>query len=76
MNIANYTRANLLCLEVVVGDDVSSDETYQVVESIKDNRLKYLRNTINLGCTNNYKKLLQNHATGDFVINQLIKEMF
>jgi len=56
-------------LEVIVCDDASSDETYQVVASIKDRRLKYIRNPINLGRTNNYKNLLYNHATGDFVVN-------
>jgi len=56
-------------LEVIVGDDASSDDTPQVVSSIKDSRLKYIRNSVNLGRTNNYKKLLDNHATGDFVVN-------
>ena len=56
-------------LEVIVCDDASSDETYQVVASIQDRRLKYIRNPINLGRTNNYKNLLHNHAIGDFVVN-------
>lgn len=56
-------------LEVVVGDDASSDDTYEVVGNIKDIRLQYIRNPVNLGRTNNYRNLLQNHATGDYVVN-------
>lgn len=56
-------------LEIIVGDDASSDETYQVVASIKGSRLKYIRQPVNLGRIENYRNLLFNHATGDFVVN-------
>lgn len=56
-------------LEVIVGDDASSDETPQVVGQFADPRLKYIRNAVNLGRTKNYRKLLYEHASGDFVLN-------
>lgn len=56
-------------LEVIVGDDASTDVTPSIVSNIADQRLKYIRNTANLGRTGNYRNLLQYHATGDYVVN-------
>jgi glycosyltransferase involved in cell wall biosynthesis len=56
-------------LEVIVGDDASTDSTPEIVAKINDPRLKYVRNISNLGRTANYKNLLYNHATGDYVVN-------
>lgn len=56
-------------LEVIVGDDASTDATPEIVAKINDPRLKYVRNTCNLGRTANYRNLLYNHATGDYVVN-------
>jgi len=56
-------------LEVIVGDDASTDSTYEIVTQIDDKRLKIVRNAKNLGRTHNYRNLLYNHATGDFVVN-------
>jgi cellulose synthase/poly-beta-1,6-N-acetylglucosamine synthase-like glycosyltransferase len=39
------------------------------VAEINDPRLKYVLNTCNLGRVANYRNLLCNHATGDYVIN-------
>lgn len=56
-------------LEVIVGDDASTDATAELLANILDSRLKYVRNSSNLGRTANYRNLLYNHATGDFVVN-------
>ena len=56
-------------LEVVVGDDASTDGTQAVVAGISDPRLRYVRHPANLGRTANYRALLYEHATGDFVVN-------
>ncbi len=56
-------------LEVIVGDDASPDATPEIVAKINDPRLKYVRNTCNLGRAANYRNLLYNHATGDYVVN-------
>lgn len=56
-------------LEVIVGDDASTDDTPVIVNSITDSRLKYVRNSQNIGRTANYRNLLYNHATGDYVVN-------
>lgn len=56
-------------LEVIVGDDASTDGTPSIVSNITDPRLTYVRNTTNLGRTGNYRNLLRYHATGDYVVN-------
>ncbi len=56
-------------IEVIVGDDASTDMTGEIVRSIKDLRLKYIRNKNNIGRVSNYRNLLYNHASGDYVVN-------
>jgi len=56
-------------LEVLVGDDASTDQTSEIIKKIENPKFRYIRNPANLGRTENYKNLLYNHATGDFVIN-------
>lgn len=56
-------------IEVVVGDDSSTDDTPLIVSSIKDDRLRYVRHQTNLGRVGNYRRLLYEYASGDFVVN-------
>jgi glycosyltransferase involved in cell wall biosynthesis len=56
-------------LEVIVCDDASTDNTDQVLSAIQDPRLRYHRNADNLGRTANYRKLLYELASGDYVVN-------
>ena len=56
-------------LEVIVGDDASDDATAEMASHIHDPRLKYVRHPVNLGRTGNYRALLYQHATGDYVVN-------
>lgn len=56
-------------LEVIIGDDASTDATPEIMAKINDPRLKYVRNTCNLGRSANYRNLLYKHATGDYVVN-------
>jgi glycosyltransferase involved in cell wall biosynthesis len=56
-------------LEVIVGDDASSDDTPAVVASMAHPKLRYIRHPRNMGRAANYRSLLYQHATGDFVIN-------
>jgi glycosyltransferase involved in cell wall biosynthesis len=55
-------------LEVIVSDDASTDETKNIVEQYQDERLKYYRNEKNIGRVANYRKLLYEYATGDYVL--------
>jgi glycosyltransferase involved in cell wall biosynthesis len=56
-------------LEVVVGDDASEDATGQLVYPfLADPRVHYERNPTNMGRTNNYRRLLNELATGDWVL--------
>ena len=56
-------------LEVIVGDDASSDGTQEILAKINDPRFNYVRNFSNLGRVANYRNLLFNHSNGDYVVN-------
>lgn len=56
-------------LEIIVGDDASTDATPEILAKITDSRLKYVQNINNIGRTANYRNLLCNHASGDYVVN-------
>jgi glycosyltransferase involved in cell wall biosynthesis len=57
-------------LEVVVSDDCSADETEELIKkNISDPRLKYFRNSKNLGRVGNYRQALEHYAKSEWVIN-------
>ena len=56
-------------LEILVGDDCSTDDTADVVQSISDlypGRVTLLRRTANLGPSQNYQDMIS-RATGDYI---------
>ena len=59
----NQTYRNL---EVVVVDDKSTDNTVDVVNSIKDDRVRLVCNESNLGMTGNWNKCI-NEAKGEYI---------
>ena len=54
-------------VEYVVGDDASSDNTADVVNSFDDNRIKYYKNENNLGYEGNLLKVIDK-ATGEYIL--------
>ena len=54
-------------IEIIVSDDNSSDNGVAIVESIKDSRIKIIKNKINLGPSVNINKAIEN-ASGDYII--------
>jgi glycosyltransferase involved in cell wall biosynthesis len=57
-------------LEVVVSDDCSTDQTGAIVRKyMSDDRLKYFRNPDNIGRVANYRRCLEQYATGTWVVN-------
>lgn len=57
-------------LEVVIADDCSPDHTEEVVKKyLHDKRVRYFKNPTNLGRVGNYKKTLEDYATGEWVVN-------
>lgn len=56
-------------LEVVVVDDASTDNTGIVVQECTDPRLRYIKNTTNLGRVANYRKALYECVRGVYVVN-------
>lgn len=55
-------------LEVIVVDDASPDQTAEKVATFSDPRLRYVRNTHNLGRVKNYRRALYELATGEWVV--------
>ena len=64
-SVLSQTWSNL---ELIIVDDVSSDNTVQILEeySRKDNRVKYIVNEKNLGYNKNFEKAIL-LATGDYM---------
>lgn len=52
--------------EVVVSDDCSRDGTLEVIESLRDTRVRILRNATNAGYSKNFERALT-AATGDVI---------
>lgn len=68
--IASALAQTYPALEILVGDDASTDETPEIVARfLHDPRVRYVRQPRNLGRTANYRCLLHEHARGDFVVN-------
>jgi len=56
-------------LEVIVGDDGSSDNTPEIVkEFLEDTRFVYYRNEKNLGMVKNWRKGVYEVASGDYFL--------
>ena len=64
LSVLNQTHNNI---ELLITDDASSDNTLDIVKSIKDPRIKIFQNKYNLGVTKNINKMVRN-ASGDFCI--------
>lgn len=62
-SILNQTYQNL---ELVICDDKSKDNTVEVIESIKDDRIKLYKNEKNLGMSGNWNNCLHK-CTGEFI---------
>lgn len=62
-SILNQTYQNI---ELIVVDDNSKDNTYEVVSSIPDKRVKAYRNEKNLGMSGNWNRCLK-LVSGEFV---------
>lgn len=73
-NSARYLRKSLGSIvkqtydniEIIVSDNASTDNTKEIVKLFTDNRVKYRRNSTNIGCYNNYNECLK-VARGKFV---------
>lgn len=57
-------------IEIVISDDCSTDNTREVLQEVLlDKRVKYFKNSNNIGRVNNYRKTLIERATGEWVVN-------
>lgn len=56
-------------IEIIISDNASTDNTYQIIKPyIKDNRVKYYRNNINIGMVANWRKAVYDYSEGDFFV--------
>jgi len=60
----NQTYPNI---EILVSDNCSTDNTTELVEQIRGNRLKYNRHEVNIGHNNNFNYCLK-QASGDYLL--------
>ena len=65
-SILNQTYKNF---ELLVIDDGSTDDTWQVLNAITDRRLKLFRNNKNIGLTKSLNKLIS-HSNGMYIARQ------
>ena len=73
-NSARYIRATMESvlgqkyenIELVVVDDCSKDDTVEIVRSVRDPRVRLVRNEKNLGMTGNWNKCLA-EARGEYI---------
>jgi glycosyltransferase involved in cell wall biosynthesis len=69
-SIESALRQDYPNLEIIVSDDCSSDNTYDVVKQyLADERLVYFKNETNLGRVANYRKTLYERVTGKWALN-------
>ena len=54
-------------LEILVGDNASTDDTPRLLQSLSDTRIRYLRHSVNIGPNRNYNFLLE-RAQGDYFL--------
>ncbi|MBO9592158.1 MAG: glycosyltransferase family 2 protein [Niabella sp.] len=55
-------------LEIIVCDDNSTDRTFEMINKIRDPRVKIYRTTSNLGRVANYRYILYQLAKGDWMV--------
>lgn len=54
--ISSVLKQRNISFEIIIGDNASTDKTYDIVKSFKDRRIKYFRNDKNLGFAENIRK--------------------
>ena len=58
-SLGSIVSQTYLNLEILVGDDASPDNTAEVVNAFQDSRIRYLRNSVNLGQFENVNHLVR-----------------
>ena len=74
-NKADYIQATINSIlkqtyqnfEIIIGDDCSSDNTEEIIKTINDKRIKYVKMPFNLGINNNLNTIAE-IATGDYCV--------
>jgi len=64
--IDSLLRQNFTDWECLVVDDNSTDETEAIVRSFADPRIRFIKNTVNLGCAGNFQRC-RDLATGTYI---------
>lgn len=55
--------------EIIVVDNNSSDNTKELIDSLKDKRIKYFKNPVNIGVIKNIQKAID-YSTGQYLLFQ------
>lgn len=59
-------RQSFLNFEIIISDNCSTDNTKEIIDKLKDRRIRYFKNKTNIGVVLNIKKTI-NHAKGKYI---------
>lgn len=65
-SLQSITAQTYTNLEIIIGDDASSDDTFEIIHRFQDSRIRYYRNSKNLGQFENVNALVK-RATGKYI---------
>lgn len=64
--LASVIRQKGVSFEIIIGDNASTDKTWNIVKGFNDDRIRYFKNNKNLGYALNLKKCLR-YSSGDYI---------
>jgi glycosyltransferase involved in cell wall biosynthesis len=54
-------------IELLIVDNCSTDSTPEIIKKVKDDRIRYVKNEVNIGAINNFSKCVQ-EARGEYFV--------
>lgn len=64
--ITSILKQKDVSMEIIIGDDCSTDDTKNIIKAFKDKRIKYFRNKERLGSSLNMRKCFL-HSLGNYI---------
>lgn len=55
------------CVEIIVSDNASEDDTYEIIQKYNEKNYKTYRNNANIGFNRNLFRLIDEYASGEYV---------
>lgn len=61
-------RLDNLNIEIIISDNASEDDTFKIIKSITDKRIKYIRHSKNIGLQQNWAKAIFKFSKGKYLL--------